>query len=430
MARKSRAAAAEKPRHTFPFKGPAASVFVLELGRSMAHDVFISYSSKDKTVADATCATLESRGIRCWMAPRDITPGADWGEAIVDAINGSRAFVLVFSENANASPQIKREVERTINRGIPVIPLRIENVMPAKSLEYFLSTPHWLDAFTPPLEHHLSYLADVIRSVLDGQKAPPAPMPHWRLQDLDRRVLIGGGAVVVLAAAFVIWSSLRILNPPTSVGKWVSAKIETDTDTANPYSAFTLAAFAKAPTDAQKLVGNFEVNDLGRYKADFGGDDSGTMRLNGPGKATFTSDISHRSIEVSYLSVTGANAVGAVQALGGQSGESLIALTATGMQQSTLIGTPAGPGLAGHWYIHSPANPMLGAATNTLDITGDGHYRYHFSIAESGVWQAADGKWTRSPQGMTPVSGTYKFSGSSEVTCVATNGTTVWKRAE
>jgi hypothetical protein len=38
----------------------------------MAHDVFISYSSKDKPVADAVCAGPEGRGIRCWVAPRDI----------------------------------------------------------------------------------------------------------------------------------------------------------------------------------------------------------------------------------------------------------------------------------------------------------------------------------------------------------------------
>src|SRR5271154_520661 len=159
----------------------------------MAHDVFVSYSSKDKPAADATCAVLESKGIRCWIAPRDITPGADWGETIVGAIHTSRALVLVFSANANLSHQIKREVERAVNVGLPIIPLRIENVMPTKSLEYFLSTPHWLDAFTPPLEHHLNYLADVIRHILSGQPPPaPAPLPPSPLVGIDRRVLIGG----------------------------------------------------------------------------------------------------------------------------------------------------------------------------------------------------------------------------------------------
>jgi hypothetical protein len=132
----------------------------------MAHDVFICYSSKDKTTADAVCAVLESEGIRCWIAPRDILAGMSYGEAIVDAIHSAKALVLVFSGHANASPQIEREVERAINKRIPVIPLRIEDVAPDKALEYFLSTPHWLDAFTPPLERHLRNLAGQIHRLI------------------------------------------------------------------------------------------------------------------------------------------------------------------------------------------------------------------------------------------------------------------------
>src|SRR5262245_7656472 len=100
----------------------------------MAHDVFVSHSSKDKSTADAVCAMLESKGIRCWIAPRDIVPGKNWGESIVEALKGARVMVLVFSSNANNSPQIQREVERAVAKGIPVIPLRIENITPAASL--------------------------------------------------------------------------------------------------------------------------------------------------------------------------------------------------------------------------------------------------------------------------------------------------------
>ena len=45
----------------------------------MAHDIFISYAHQDRTIANAVCATLEAHGIRCWIAPRDILPGSDWG---------------------------------------------------------------------------------------------------------------------------------------------------------------------------------------------------------------------------------------------------------------------------------------------------------------------------------------------------------------
>ena len=146
----------------------------------MTHDVFISYCTDDKPVADAACATLETHGTRCWIAPRDILPGTDWGEAIVDAIHESKAMLLVFSSRANASPQIKREVERAVNRGIPLIPVRVEDAMPSKSLEYFISTPHWLDALTPPLEQHLQRLAETVAILLQrmsGGSAPGAAKP-------------------------------------------------------------------------------------------------------------------------------------------------------------------------------------------------------------------------------------------------------------
>lgn len=132
----------------------------------MAHDVFISHSVKDKVTADAVCAMLESNGIRCWIAPRDVLPSMEWGEAIIDAIQECRIMVLVFTANANASPQIRREVERAVNRGVAILPLRVEDVLPGKSLEYFIGNVHWLDALTPPFEAHLKSLAGTIKLLL------------------------------------------------------------------------------------------------------------------------------------------------------------------------------------------------------------------------------------------------------------------------
>jgi len=76
----------------------------------MAHDVFISHSSKDKTVADAVCGTLEKQGVRCWIAPRDVPPGQSWAAAIVEGISNSKVFVLVFSDRSNQSKQVVKEV--------------------------------------------------------------------------------------------------------------------------------------------------------------------------------------------------------------------------------------------------------------------------------------------------------------------------------
>jgi Flp pilus assembly protein TadD len=141
----------------------------------MAHDVFVSYAHQDRTVANAVCATLEARGIRCWIAPRDILPGSDWGAAIIDAIQEAKALVLVFSSNSNESDQIKREVERTVHQGVAVVPFRIEDVLPNKTLEYFISTQHWLDALTPPLEDHLAHLAETITVLLEKKSSKDKP---------------------------------------------------------------------------------------------------------------------------------------------------------------------------------------------------------------------------------------------------------------
>jgi hypothetical protein len=401
----------------------------------MAHDVFISYSSKDKPAADATCAVLESKGIRCWIAPRDITPGTDWGETIVEALHTSRALVLVFSANANLSQQIKREVERAVNVGLPIIPLRIENVMPTKSLEYFLSTPHWLDAFTPPLEHHLNYLADVIRHILSGRPPPaPAPLPPSPLVGIDRRVLIGGIVGGVPLLVLLGWLFFVPSAPPSFVGKWTAEKMTVDTDMPSPFGAFSITAFLKAAVQGQKLSSSFEVGELGQYKYDWGGDDTGTVAASSPAGMIFTSDITHQSTIFSYIAINPQNAASFAAELGGKIGDSAIAITAPATAQSVLLGTgrglegeAIGP-LVGHWYTHTPANGMLGAVTTSLDVTHDGHYHYHFDIAESGIWEASDGKWTRTPQGAIPVSGTYQFDGSDRVICAAVNGTTTWTR--
>jgi hypothetical protein len=138
----------------------------------MNFDAFISYSSQDKTVAHAACAYLENAGVRCWIAPRDIVAGGEYGAAIVDAIDSCKVMVLIFSASANNSGQIRREIERAVSKGVAIVPLRIEQVLPTKSMEYFLGAIHWLDAITPPLETHLQKLADTIKALLGAREGP------------------------------------------------------------------------------------------------------------------------------------------------------------------------------------------------------------------------------------------------------------------
>jgi hypothetical protein len=136
----------------------------------MNGNVFISYSQPDRECAFEMVGQLEARGIRCWIAPRDITPASDWAAEIIDAISSARAMILVLSASSNDSPQVRREVERAVHKQLVILPFRIEDVRPSKSLEFFLSTQHWMDAFPPPREPYYARLC----SSLKAQAPPPA----------------------------------------------------------------------------------------------------------------------------------------------------------------------------------------------------------------------------------------------------------------
>jgi hypothetical protein len=407
----------------------------------MAYDVFISYSTKDQTTGDAACAILESKGIRCWIAPRDITPGADWGEAIIDGINGAKVFVLIFSSHANTSQQIKREVERAVSHGLPIIPLRIEDVRPAKSLEYFLSVPHWLDACTPPMEKHLNYLADVIRHILEGKPAPVQPTIQSvapQMFGFDRRLMLGAGAGALVAAALGV-NALFGSGPPTFAGKWKATKVTVQPGASNvPGLSYATDIFAKPALEGPNIQGTLEVSDLGQYRYVSIAEDTGTVVADGNNGLKFTSDITRVTTRVAYFLLEPQYASSMVQAYGGNPGDMGLTIDPPfPMVQATLVGMPLARGfgagvdrVAGTWRFRALGNPMLQGTQVTLEIAGDGRYRFKGELEENGMMTAADGKWTRSPQNGQPISGTYVFESRDKITAAAANGTTVWERAD
>jgi TolB-like protein/Flp pilus assembly protein TadD len=190
------------------------TIYLYSLAHSrhaMTPQVFISHSSKDKEVADAVCHHLEAADIPCWMAPRNIEFGSDWTEAIMRGITACRVFVLVFSENANVSGHVRREVAKAFSLGLQVIPFRIEETLPQSSLSYFLETVHWLDAVTAPLEKHLNSLTERVKKLLaNGDSGASIPVglqaiayPGLAVPPKRRGWIIGAGLAVAAAAIIV-----------------------------------------------------------------------------------------------------------------------------------------------------------------------------------------------------------------------------------
>jgi hypothetical protein len=186
----------------------------------MGHDVFLSYSTKDKTASEAVCAALERRGIAVWMAPRDIPPGSSYAASIVEAIDSARVLVLVFSAAANDSQDIEREVQRADAKRLKIVPFRIEDVEPKASLAYFLPSRQYLNAFTPPMEARYDELSEVVRRIAPSQPSPspsgdvkplPPPSPHRSQRFLP---VLAGIVGLLVVSALIAWQWPRPTPPP------------------------------------------------------------------------------------------------------------------------------------------------------------------------------------------------------------------------
>ncbi|WP_282570132.1 tetratricopeptide repeat protein [Methanoculleus sp. 7T] len=110
-------------------------------------EVFISHSSKDKEVADLLCSKLEAAGLGCWIAPRDILPGQDYHEEIIDAIETCPAMVVICSSSSITSRHVNGEVKRAFDRDTLIIPLMVEETELSKAMQYCISDAQWIGAF-------------------------------------------------------------------------------------------------------------------------------------------------------------------------------------------------------------------------------------------------------------------------------------------
>lgn len=135
----------------------------------MAHDVFISYSHVDKVYADYVCNYLESEGIRCWYAPRDIKYGDEWAAAITAAIESSKGFILILTQNSNLSNQVYKEVNLAVTHRAYLFTLKLESIELQKGLNYYLSDTHWIDADKTSFEKHLPALVSYLKTILTGE---------------------------------------------------------------------------------------------------------------------------------------------------------------------------------------------------------------------------------------------------------------------
>ncbi len=217
--------------------------------------VFISYATSDRKEALSVCEAIERRGTPCWIACRDVRPGENYQEAIVRAIRTARAMVLVFSDAANNSDEIKKELSLVSRSRVPLMALRLADVEPSDAFAYELSTRQWIDLFEDwdrSLDSLVRRIDEISPRGEDGAAdgAPPAARPKATSAAraapppppvTQRR--FGTGAIAALAALVLVTAiaGWYFLRPSAAVAHAMEVRL-TGFDRLSPELPETLPA--------------------------------------------------------------------------------------------------------------------------------------------------------------------------------------------
>ena len=207
--------------------------------------VFISYSSLDKPTADKVCESLEDQGIDCWIAPRNVLPGAKYAESIVLAIEQSSAVVLLFSSHSNKSEQVLNEVERAVSKKKRIFTLKISQANLSTELEYFISRHQWLDATESSLNACVKQLAAALTITVDDAFHPlpeQEPKKPWYFRRIP--IFLGIGIILVFIVLVAVSFISKTITPPTLDSKLLSTA----------YQALEAKEWSAAETSFQQLI--------------------------------------------------------------------------------------------------------------------------------------------------------------------------------
>ncbi len=136
----------------------------------MKYDVFISYSSKDATIASEICEMLETNDLTCWIAPRNVVGGKSYAREIIEAITESAVVLFVFSQHSNVSPHVESEIDTAFNQGKIIIPFRIEETPMSPELSYYLNKNHRIDGIPTPTDAFARLKDSIIQNIPRLQK--------------------------------------------------------------------------------------------------------------------------------------------------------------------------------------------------------------------------------------------------------------------
>ena len=171
----------------------------------MAGQIFISYRRADKAWAQKLHSQLRAEGVEAWYDAQ-VGAGEDWRSTTARALEDSKIFVLLFSENAARSSDIAKELAAAVLENKLIVPVRLQNIAPKGAFLYELASRNWINAYEDTETRLAELAAGLARLVRTGARdeigipleRETRPAPRWMVESsrpiVSNSALEGGPA--------------------------------------------------------------------------------------------------------------------------------------------------------------------------------------------------------------------------------------------
>lgn len=236
----------------------------------MSHDVYICYDDADKKYADALFDVFKSNNISSWVKSREMSSG-DSVDKITHAIEDSKCFILLLSNNSKATNYVITETDIAFSRNIPIIAFIIEDLKLDRNLEFILENQEKIPSF-PNTKRQLETLVKKTSSTIgkpqDKVRADSKSAGVFEKINPNRtqnsvkkylKIVIPVAVIIVLIYLFVI-----VPTGQKTTDDGVFAMNITNVDVSSSNGAYKYTVYGESynmPSDSQKYMMNIKFFD-------------------------------------------------------------------------------------------------------------------------------------------------------------------------
>ncbi len=124
---------------------------------------FISYSRVNKDFALKLAKELRSAGFDIWLDQLDIPTGARWDDALEDALDACKIFMVILTPASISSENVKDEIGYAIDHGKRILPVLLEDTKIPLRLRRF----QWVDFTSKSYEEGVEGAKQLLQNLVD-----------------------------------------------------------------------------------------------------------------------------------------------------------------------------------------------------------------------------------------------------------------------